>query len=695
MYSTSEYIPTIEYDWLKKRGKDKTEYLSRWISLDTETSHTCGDNPVGWVHQWAVKFGNDVIIGRTPDDLITFFNTIIEWYQIDKSRRVVIYVHNLSYDIQYLKDYLTRAYGESKILAIAAHRFITYRVGGLEFRCSYKLSNKSLALWSKDLGCVHQKIEETKDFYHRARYQDETLSDDDWVYQVMDVKTLDECIERQMAAYGDNVATIPLTSTGYVRRECRKNYNSITRNRRDFKATAIDGDVYECLRNAFSGGLSEGNRFLWGKTLIPESAKGESIRHGDFRSHYPSQQRMRKFPVGKFVKLGVHLDIDTIRKAAERHCLLMYVTFDGMTLKTDVKYPCISACRAYRGRKGDVKTTSFNGRLLKLEGMTTLALTDIDLKWVLHQYKIGSYDIDVCWMSYKGYLPDFMTKTIDDFYLGKSRWKKAEKSAKTRVDKIYAHVELLKSKNGLNGIYGMSATDPVRESYMMDDVTGEWSSAIPDADKALKKYHNSDNSFMRYAWGVWTTAFARDELLTVSDVIQNAGGTPLYCDTDSIFYVSRAGVQEAIEQYNNDRYAFALKHKAYIECDGELVTYDAFDDEGEDITAFRYLHSKCYAYETKDGGLTCVIAGVTPFEDATHAYTREDELGDIDSLTAQKIFTRCGGTSAKYVEAPITTDYIDGHITTYASACIISDTTKTLHDPRTLGEDFTKWEVIQ
>ena len=697
MIYCSEYEPTATYHFIRKSGKAKIEYLERWLSLDTETSYaTIGDEKIGWVYQWAFKFGDDIVGGRTPSELIRALKAIRAAYDLteDEKRRIVVFVHNLSFDIQYLKDWLCRTFGEYEILAIAPHRFITFRVGCFEFRCSWKLSNKSLAVWGHDLGCEHQKIVEKKSYYAETHYQDEPLTAENWDYQVRDVVALDECVEKQMDAYGDTIATIPLTSTGYVRRVARKNYKKDIKNRRHFESTALNEDTYTCNRAAFAGGLTHGNRFLCEKTISPDTEKGEHIRHRDFRSHYPTQQRTRGFPVGKFVYYGANVTLERAGELGKKHCLLMWLTLEDIRIKDGVVLPVLSVAKCYAGRKGKLKIVDDNGRILAAKGVTTIAVTDLDLKWILKQYKIKSYNIDKLWIATRGFLPQYMIETVDEFFKGKTAWKVLEKSAKTPEEKIYYHMELLKSKNGLNGIYGMTATDIIRELYEMSAETGEWTVTEPDIQSALSKYYKSKNSFNRYQWGVWTTAAARDELLTYAEIIQTNGGVVLYVDTDSIFYIGTDKTESAIEKENARRYDRAVKLGAYIEYERKRVTYDSFDDEGEDITEFRFLHAKCYAYKTNEDGLKCVIAGVNEFEDATHEYSREDELGDIDNLQTGKTFERCGGTMSSYTESPCKRELINGHMTEYASACIIENTTKTLHNQITIGEDYTEWEVL-
>ena len=701
----SNFIPEIKHGWkvktVRRQGYEvKTLLYERWVSLDTETSWNHDEqNPVGWIYQWAFKFGGQVVIGRKPSELVEALRRLKMALELSKSRKLVVFVHNLSYDIQYLKQWLIGAFGAFKILAVKPHKFITFEVEGFIFKCSFKLSNKSLATWAGDLGTEHAKLKEDKAFYDEIHYQDEPLSRENWRYQILDAVVLDEAIEKQLVAYGDNILTVPLTSTGYVRREARRNYKKERKNRKAFVTTQLSKETYLACKEEFAGGLTHGNRFLCGKTVRPEA--GEFIKHRDFRSHYPTQQRTQKFPVGKFNLWGEHLTIEEVRELVKDYCVLMKVTFQNVRVKKAVVLPILSVAKCYKGRSERLNMVEDNGRVLECKGVFTLYLTELDFHWISKQYEVEFYDIEKTWVAVKGYMPDYMKVTVDEFFLGKTKWKmelakekaKGEKADKERV--IYLSLELMKSKNGLNGIYGMSATDIVRVNYEMDDA-GEWKQEAPDAGEALKKYYGSENSFNRYQFGIYTTSHARNELLFYAEIIESNGGTVLYVDTDSIFYVSNERIEKAIEEENERRKARALSIGAFVEYEGKTVTYDSFDDEMEEITAFRFLHAKCYAYTYKEGSaekMKCVIAGVPEYEDATHAFSREEELGGIDDLDEGKTFERCGGTRAIYVETPCGEMEINGHKTEVGASCIILPTTKTLHNQITIYEQFIQWEV--
>lgn len=680
----TKYSPKFKQKWVTQKHRAKEgRILDIVCCLDTETSWNHDlENPIGWIYQWAVKFGTDpVVYGRTPSQFIFILKKLRDYCNLsDETKdKIVIYVHNLSYDIQYLKDFLISEFGEYKILAIDNHKFISFTCGNFIFKCSYKLSNKSLEKWGNDLNVKHKKKVGTVD-YSKIRYQDTFLSDIDNEYMENDVLSMYECIETTLKLYKDTISSIPLTSTGYIRRDCRQNFKEdFITNWREFQDTKINKEVYLASRSAFMGGLTHGNRFYQEKTI-----KG-TIRHRDFRSHYPSQQRTRDFPIGKWVKLNrnnENVSLTKLKANLKNNCALIQIVIKNPELKDKkISMPYLSVAKCKENKIGKIYCIEDNGRILKMTGITILWLTEIDLQIIFNQYKFN-YIIKNVYLCRKGKLPNFMIKTIDKHFYGKTHYKKLAKKEKDPNKKFDYEMSLMKSKNGLNGIYGMSATDIVREEIIMDSY-GEnpWHKNKPDdIQGVIDKYYNSKNNFMRYPWGLYTTAYARKELLYFCELI--GWENVLYCDTDSIFYISNDEIEEKIRLVNETMTEDSMNKKAYIKSEGEIVTYNYFDDEDENITDFRFLHAKCYAYICENK-LKCVIAGVKQYEDATRKFSRENELGTIDNLKSGFKFIRCGGTRSKYVESGVETIFIDNHRIEYASSCLIIPVEKTLSTPLT------------
>lgn len=708
IYLAGDYTPTFSTEYIKSTSKRRPPLLRSFAVLDTETSHNHDEeNPKCWIYQFSIKIDNDIICGRTPSEIIDTLNTFIKYAELSKNKKLVIYIHNASYDLAYIKQFIIEAFGNYEILAIAPHKFITFSTDYFIIRCSYKLANRSLEKWGKDLNIPHQKKVGLID-YDCIVYQDDLLTPEHWLYMIYDVISLEECLKTEMSFDGYNVQTIPLTSTGYVRNTARKYFKEKGKNRKSFLNTRLTEETYRLCRNEFAGGLTHGNRHLAGKLINKECLinhgypQNAEIKHRDFRSHYPSQLRKKKQPTGKINLYSTQNN--TIEKVFDLvnkgYNVLVDITISNAELqRKEISMPILqeSKVRAYKVGNEKLSLICDNGRVLKMKsGACRLCFTEYDLDIFASQY-IFDYEMHAIYTIVSRDLPEYLKKTVDYYMLGKTEKKYLAKTETDRDKKIEYEIDLLKKKNGLNGIYGMCATDPVRVSYTMDE-NGVWGvDKETDIESELNKYYKSYNNFMRYIFGIYCTSEARHELIKMCELV--GYNNVIYGDTDSLFYISTPEIEIKIEEYNERMRNEAIKQGAYIEYNGDIVNYDAFELENEIITDFKFLHSKCYAYnfvsrETSEKELKCVIAGVTPFEDATRKFSREDELGNIDNLKAGFVFTRCGGTKALYIEDKPRTEYINGHLIELAGGCIITKTTKTLNDEITRYEDFEETEII-
>lgn len=684
--------------------------LHNAIYLDTETSHVGEDK--GWIYQWALDWCDEIAIGRKPSQLLDTLNSIAKSNHLGDATKCIVYVHNLSYDIQYLKDWLISVYGDYKILATDPHKFITFECGPFVWKCSYRLSGRSLAAWGSDLGISNTKKSGLID-YNVIRYQDSKLSRKDWIYMLYDIWALKECIEKENELENDNINTVPLTSTAYVRRDARKRYKRSRKNRTQFLDCSMNVKTYKALHAAYAGGITHGNRFLADTHL-----RGR-IGHRDFRSHYPTQQRARKkaYPIGKFVTLFERkgnnaFTFDDVEHWEKTHCLLIQIAIADLHIKEGVTLPYAQTYKFWQGmtreERAKHRTIDDNGRVLHMDGASVVTLTEIDLRILRKQYNF-KYLILRVFSSPRGDLPKWLTDTVDYYYRLKTELKIKIKKVEDLIetlppghdrDEAVARLADLsrrynQAKRRLNGIYGMTATNPVRRELTMDD-DGEWSAEVlTDAliEKKLTDYYNSKNSFMTYAWGVYCTALAREELIELVELI--GYDRFIYADTDSIFYFTDDETEAKLEAWNKLHEELAIKNGAYIEVDGVKTVYDQFDTEEDDITDYKFLHAKAYAFIYKNE-LSCVIAGVT-----TSGYkgkrkiSRVTELGNIDELTEDKQFVACGGTRCVYMEGKPRVEMINGHPTEISGAAIIMPTVKTLHGLISKDEYYCEFETVE
>ena len=680
-FTLSTNLKLKNVDILKGR---KFSILSKAMYLDTETSHNHNENDLkAWIESICYEFNNEVVILRKPSEFIECLQKIKEYYNLSSQLYLIIYIHNLSYDIQYLKNWLIDRFGKDyEILATSNHKFITFKIDYFIFRCSYKLSNKSLEKWCNDLNTTHKKLVNTID-YNKINYQDTILSKSELKYQYYDVLCLKECVLYQLDNYNDTLLSIPLTSTSYIRREILRNYNKDRQNnRKSFDKQRMTKDIYLLCRFAFSGGYTHGNRFLKAITL------NGNIRHRDFVSHYPSVLRVNQYPVGKWFllcKKKNNLTISELLNYTNEYCLLIEIEITNLTIKKGVTMPFAQYNKFYQGQLEHCKYICDNGRILKMQGTSKIACTELDLQILSEQYTF-EYTIINVYASQKGYLPKYLTDTIDKFFHGKTHFKEILNGLKEKdysdysIEYIEANTNLMKSKNGINSIYGCCATDIIRPIIEMN-INGEWSKQrITDEyiEEQLIKYYKNPKSTLSYAWGTWCTSYARYELYKFIKII--GYHNIIYCDTDSIFYFSNSKIENKIEKMNSINKEKAIEHRAYIKTDkGTVVNYDNFEIEKEKIIKFRFLHSKCYCYIEDNGNEHLIIAGVTPLSKDKKT-NRMEELGSIENLKNGFIFEKCGGTLSKYIEEKAHVEIINGHKTEIASSCVILDNTKTLND---------------
>ena len=86
--------------------------------------------------------------GRTWEQFITLLECISRLLSLDEKHRLVVYVHNLPYEWQFIRKH----FSWTKVFFIDQRKPV-YAINdmGIEFRCSLKLSGKSLANTANDL----------------------------------------------------------------------------------------------------------------------------------------------------------------------------------------------------------------------------------------------------------------------------------------------------------------------------------------------------------------------------------------------------------------------------------------------------------------------------------------------------------------------------------------------------------------
>lgn len=582
--------------------KRNIRYVDCICAFDIETSVIYKDGqPHSIMYMWQWQVGFDyTIIGRTWEELKDVMATLSEY--VDEGCRVVVYVHNLSYEFQFLKSVI----GVSDVFARDRRTVVSFCSGKFEFRCSYIHSNMSLSEYTRKMNVQHAKLDDTVD-YNVQRWPDSDLDAAIVRYAAYDVMGVVEAIGADMEIEGDDLYTIPLTSTGYVRREAKR---VIRKSRIDSAVLKPPYEVYRLERQAFRGGDTHANRYYAGVIL-------EDVHSVDLSSCYPAQQCMMPYPVGAWVKgssdwAGVSA---YLRHGKPFLCSLQFSRLRLRDPSWGCPYISISKCLRLANYDGD------NGRVVAAD-LVVVAVTDIDLRIILDEYEWDSVSIIEIWASSYGKLPDGYIKLIQRYYTGKTELKGVEGR----------EVHYMKHKNKINSFYGMTAQNPVIDEYVY--ASGE---IELEACDSREKYEKA-RIWLPYAWGVWCTAYARRALHLG---IKLVGRGFVYCDTDSIKYL---GNSDFFAQYNSEWTERAIESGSWArDIRGDAHYMGTYEYEGC-YRKFCTWGAKKYAFTAHDGRVGLTVAGVNKVKGALEL----ERAGGIESFKPGFVFKDGGGLASTY-----------------------------------------------
>lgn len=233
----------------------------------------------------------------------------------------------------------------------------------------------------------------------------------------------------------------------------------------------------------------------------------------------------------------------------------------------------------------------------------------------------------------------------------------------------------------------MSVTNTIRDNVIYKDEVEEWFEEELTNEEIEDKLHKEKNkSFLSFAWGVWVTAYARDNLLRrVIDLDEYV----CYCDTDScklvdgydieVFKKYNESVRKRIEfvssKLNIPFEKFCPKDKKGV---GHLLGVFESETEGEsNYTYDRFITqgAKKYAVE-QDGKIKITVAGV-PKSGAKALNSLEEFRDDLVfsfDVTGKNVLMYCDNQGSFEL-----TDYLGNKYTVKdKSGCCVLPTTYVL-----------------
>lgn len=652
-------INDFPYNILRKCStveNKKHRYIDIVATFDIETTtiheEECNifGRDFGFMYIWQFCLDGYVCIGRTWAEYQEFIYNI---ERMIKPAELVIWVHNLSFEFQFFRNF----FKVKEVFARKERQVVRASVGYCEYRCSWILTNMSLNKFlQKTKGVTFYKRDGDKFDYKVKRYPDTELTDYELEYCICDVLGLWQAIKQQLI--NDTLLTIPMTSTGYVRRDFRERCLATPGYKSQIWKCALDSETYTVVKEASRGAIAGSNHIHTNKIL-------EEVDSFDIKSSYPFQMCTNYFPQSKFTEYRAKYGSDKFNTLLDNMCCIIVWECSNIRLRKWQSIPYISKakCRAiYKAKVG-------NGKVYRAERIG-MCCTEVDFRIIQSHYKFDedSVVIHKLYCAQRGML----AKPFREYLL----YMFQQKTDLEDGDPYLYN----KFKNKINASFGMMLTDILHPEIVFNPMDKKvWkTNDITNVDEALYEHYKSYSTFLSYQHGVWILAHARKALIDGMDIV---GDDLVQVDTDSVktlgdykdeFNEINKIIIDKAETYDLKPYSIKNGHKHYL---------GVWEHEGKDdkytYEKFKTLGAKKYAV-IKEGhnGIETTVSGLSK-----GAGKWFDDNGGLDKFRIGTVVppSNSGRTASVYNDLPNThTIFIDGHCIVLGSNIGINDVSYTL-----------------
>jgi hypothetical protein len=530
---------------------------------------------------WQFSINDNVFWGRTLEDFKEFLQEL-EYYEPHKK---IIYIHNFSFEFQFLINVLQFDY----VFARQARKPLFAEWGTYQFRCSYFLTNMSLAVWAEQRKLKVRKMVGDLD-YTILRTPKTVLTDKELAYCFNDVLVMYYGLLQYKEKYG-HIIDIPFTQTGEVRKEVieRMNVSSEYKYRkRCLKLIPETIEDYSLLCDCFMGGYTHSNAVHTDIVL-------DNVCSKDISSSYPTVMCLEKYPMTYFEET---IPCDDYFNN-DNYSYIITFEVDHLRSKRWNTWLSFSKCTKIKGYSLD------NGRVLKAD-FVQLSMTNIDYEMFQLCYDFENLNIIDFRVSSNDYLSPTFVKYILLLYGNKTTLKGIEEQ-----EPLY-----MKSKQYVNSMYGMMVTKNITDTIEFEE--DRWKKELLNENSFYTKIASEkkklSKTFGAFQFGVWVTAYARRNLW---QGILALDYNVVYCDTDSIKYIDCDSnffneYNEKIAERENERAdMLGIPREKFCPKDRNGVSHrlGIFDDDGQ-YQKFKTLGAKKYCYVDNDNKLHMTVSGV-------------------------------------------------------------------------------------
>lgn len=601
-------------------------YLSSFVSVNFNLNHETNED--------ILKSMSPAHFCRTSEEVDSYLRALNDKGQREK-KRYIIYCHNLAYEFDYLIkniSFVIENFDNNDALFIKPRIPLFIRLKYIEFRCSFRLLNAPLKNIGDNLGYNKLEID-----YRAQYYSFSELPEIEYEYNERDVRltllgVLKECSKW---SYINSVKDIPLTSTGFTRRN-NQNINS-SRDRKDYAGFCayqkkFSKSYIDFLERTFSGGYTHANALYVNRVLHNVASFDIVSSYIDTILHREYPRFFKKYNGSYGLQFFKHLEslnnstdyMEVIENYARpfEFAFMAHLTLKNITpiiRKNNLILPIsASKCDFLAG------VTLDNGRIYKAK-VARLNVTEIDYFILRQFYNFIVVECDELYYShtFRPLMP-YVTNSTREYLHEKSTLKHAlsrgEKINKKdfycekKGEYIYSDSQIehilslsqeerekllsdnyARSKNKLNAQYGINVQKLLNPQITYDRVNDFYINESDDGVTAKVLYRDFTN-------GLYITAYSRLNLFCYSlYLIDRTDARLIYSDTDS--WKVYGDIHNAVRV--NEEYNHLIEGIVHNSDDYNIGYFDY-----EELYSY-FATLGCKKYITSDGKkIKCTIAGV-------------------------------------------------------------------------------------
>lgn len=521
----------------------QSKYLDIGCAFDIETSKL-PEEKLSTMYMWQMAINDITIIGRTWSEFKSTLNILKEHFKPDAKHHLLVLVHNLPYEFSFIKgqlDWLVTKRGV-QIFSVDSRKVIKAVTSDyIEFRDTLILTQYSLEKLAINFNLPVKKLVGDID-YDMAVSWATPLTPEHYAYGINDVQILQHFYHSYLKkSFIAKQYDIPLTATGIVRAELKRNWKKTPKKERNKLKKKLDRSrpTYEEYQAQmtwlYRGGFVHANSALAGTTWT-----GLDISSYDFKSSYPSVILQERYgwhyvekPVSWFYEVGLNKSF--INEYS------YYGTFIFNNIHTKTQHTLESKSKIVEEEGGVYD----NGRLIKADRIKVVLLCEDVLNYI-DLYNFESVECLEFYVAYREELPKYVKDLVLKYF-----W------LKETIDREANPVELMVAKRNLNSIYGMMCTGLYAESWQYNE-----QEKVFKAVENKKTYEELvDGLILLNMWGVQVSCFARRRLVKILNhekTLKNGekyqtgcGCDAVYMDTDSCYILNSAANLHIFESHND------------------------------------------------------------------------------------------------------------------------------------------------